>query len=175
MKIRGIEWGGVARTALMTIPPSQFEQVDEKNIRLKSRWPDITPVLLPERTRVRPMPGWMSWTGVPAMFLPWDVMWVNPNQWRQLTETIVHELVHYVQRLRMGRVAYTATFFYQFLVAFVRAGTKWHDVHLMEREARRIAQLIVDQLRLDPSRESLVLDALTEISALLPLRNRGWW
>lgn len=167
MKVREIVWHGEPRRCLMTIPPSQYEVVDAQTMRLKSRWPDITPVVLPVGTSVRQMPGWISWTGVPAMFLPWDVMWVNPNQFRQLTETIVHELVHYVQRLRMGRVSYTATFLYQFLVAFVKAGTKWHDVHLMEREARRIALSIVDELVLDPAREPAVLDVLPEIEGRL--------
>lgn len=59
-------------------------------------------------------------------------------------ETLVHEYVHTLQRKRMGALGYDSTYCYQSIISLLRAGPMHvHDTHLMEREARRIAQHVI--------------------------------
>lgn len=61
-------------------------------------------------------------------------------------ETLVHEYVHSLQRKRMGAISYDATYYWQIGISLFRVGPSHiHDNHLMEREARRIAQEVIVQ------------------------------
>ncbi len=101
-----------------------------------------TPVILPDDCDVRAMGLMRTIFHAPGIFSPMGRLDLNPDDPYLPAETVVHELVHYFQRSRMGPVGYFATFVWQLLLAVARKGTHWHDVHLMECEARVVAHVI---------------------------------
>lgn len=158
-----VMYNGKARRAIYAIPP-RFVTWSGTRARLSAIAPLTMPVLLPDGCRVRALPWWLRWLGVPAMFGINGVMYINPERPYLLTETVVHELVHWMQRRRMRPSGYEFTYLWQWLLAIVKRG-RWHDVHIMEAEARRIAREIMDERLFALDGE--VLDAPTLIEARL--------
>lgn len=135
----------VARKGLRTIGPQYVTRKDGYLI-VQGGAPLSCMVVIPDDCRVSTLGFFRRIIHAPAMFSPVGNLELNPDQPYLLAETVVHELVHYYQRSRMGPPAYAATYLWQALLAIVKPG-RMHDVHLMEREARRIAEEIVEAWR----------------------------
>jgi hypothetical protein len=100
--------------------------------------------LIPDDLEIVPM-GFISRTlmgGTPAYTT--GKIHVNSMYPHLSGETLVHEYVHSLQRKRMGAISYDATYCWQIGISLFKVGPSHiHDNHLMEREARRIAQEVI--------------------------------
>lgn len=171
-----VQQHGVSRRALRTIPPRFVTY--QGNVRMVTAGsPLVTPVIIPDDCTVTTL-GWLRTVIHPAaMFSGLGKLALNPSQPYLLTETVIHELVHYHQRARMGPLSYLVTYILQIPGAWLDARrTKerddTHDNHLMEREARRIAREIVTahfyvEGYYQPAREADPIDAVFEIQKRL--------
>lgn len=67
---------------------------------------------------------------------------------REILELILHENVHWWQLWRrMGPTDFPATYGWQGIVSRIRVGSAHlHDDHLVEREARRVARRILEEV-----------------------------
>jgi hypothetical protein len=141
-----IQVAGGTQSALLTIPPVYtFSKGGE--IYVYEGSPLVTPVVIPENCSVRKLGWFMRWAVHPAAMMgSTGTIWLNSDKPYLLTETVVHELVHYHQSLKMGRASYIATYVAQYpgaLIQAMRKGGKWHQYHLMEQEADWVAKKIL--------------------------------
>lgn len=168
-----IQLTGYTRNAILTISPIYVtKNLKTNTFSVMKNAPCSTPVILPEGMRVRKM-GWLRYLIHPtAMMSPSKVLLLNPDQPFLLAEIVVHELVHYFQRMRMGWTSYILTYLLQFPNAIWKSiqnhGT-WHDYHLMECESRHVAMQVIENHFYDSTgrylleREAMPLDAEREI------------
>lgn len=174
-ELRQIQHFGATRRALLTIPP-RYATWNAAHTRAQVNAGAVLscPVLLPDDCVISTLGLTRRLIHAPAMFSPLGHLELHPSQPYLLTETVIHELVHYHQRARMGPPAYAATYLWQAGIAIVKPGAM-HDVHIMEAEARRIAREIIEAhfyrggLYL-VHQESVPIDAVREIERRLPTR-----
>lgn len=177
-----VHHAGVSRRALRTIPPRFVTHEGNVN-QVRAGATLVTPVIVPDDCQVVNL-GWIRTVIHPAaMFSGSGKLALNPDQPYLLTETVIHELVHYHQRARMGPPSYAVTYTLQLPGAFIdslrtKDSDGWHDHHLMEREARRIArEIITAHFYVDGlyriEREWEPIDAVFEIEKRLPTRRKA--
>lgn len=165
---------GVSRKAIRAIPP-RWVTHDGTKSTVTYGYRLVTPVIIPDDCQVAPL-GWLRTVIHPAaMFSAGGKLNLNPDQPWLIAETVVHELVHYHQRARKGPVVYALDYVNHLPGAVfdaLRFGGTWHDHHEMEREARRIAQEIIDAhfyiggyYRIE--QETVPIDAVFEIQKRL--------
>lgn len=161
-----------ARRALRTIPPRFVTwNAAHTAATVLQQSVLVTPVIIPDDCVVVKL-GWIrNLVHVAGMFTGEGKMALNPDSPYLLTETVVHELVHYLQRSRMGPASYFFTYLWQAFIALFRPGAV-HDNHLMEREARRIAADIISAHfypagLYDVNQESEPIDAVLAIQRRL--------
>jgi hypothetical protein len=155
---------------LMAVPPSSVTWDGlHDHATVAANAPLSLPVRVPRDCRIRLLPAWLQWIGSPAMFGLDGIVYLNPRIPLLTAETIIHELVHWMQRRRMRPSGYLATYLLQIPSAVWRAlrygGRDAHGWHPMEREARQIAEAIVAGRSSD---DLSPLDAPTLIEQLLP-------
>ncbi len=140
-----VSYGTPPRRAIYCISPLDTQwDADHLAATVVAGTPLKTPVIIPDDCDVREIGLMRTIVHAPGIFSPMGRLDLNPDDPYLPAETIVHECVHYFQRSRMGPVAYLATFLWQLLLAVLRKGTHWHDLHLMEREAREVARTICE-------------------------------